>query len=369
MTRKRELKGIALLMKGAVRQVDPSNFLVRSQTDPNVWYEVRWQRNRWVCNCRDFERSPKKCKHMYAVGYYLKLRDISLGVRSLGQEDEPKCPKCGSADVIRRGFRYNKRGPVQRYLCKSCGFGFSGMMAFRGTRHKAEVIVEALDLYYRGLSLRQIAEHLDATRGVRVSYGTVYSWIRKYVELVNRFTSALQAKVSERWHADETILRVKGRDLVVWGLLDSETRLLIATHISERRGKEDAQSLISRGLERSQNKPSELVTDGLPSYKAALDRISAKGDPLVHLQGPLTESLNNRMERLWGTLKARAKTMCTFRSEESARRFIEGFATYYNFIKPHRSLNGKTPAEASGISRRKLNWMDLISASEKCGAA
>ena len=46
----------------------------------------------------------------------------------------------------------------------------------------------------------------------------------------------------------------------------------------------------------------------------------------------------------------------------SSRIFVEGFKTYYNFIRPHQALNGKTPAEMAGIN---LNldgnkWMNII---------
>lgn len=28
---------------------------------------------------------------------------------------------------------------------------------------------------------------------------------------------------------------------------------------------------------------------------------------------------------------------------------VEGYRIYYNFIRPHMSLNGKTPAEVAGL--------------------
>jgi hypothetical protein len=35
---------------------------------------------------------------------------------------------------------------------------------------------------------------------------------------------------------------------------------------------------------------------------------------------------------------------------------------YYNFIKPHQGLNGKTPAEVAGINLelKGNGWLDLI---------
>ena len=40
---------------------------------------------------------------------------------------------------------------------------------------------------------------------------------------------------------------------------------------------------------------------------------------------------------------------------------IEGQRIYYNHIRPHQALNGKTPAEAAGIATEGENkWLTLI---------
>ena len=40
---------------------------------------------------------------------------------------------------------------------------------------------------------------------------------------------------------------------------------------------------------------------------------------------------------------------------------IEGHRLYYNFIKPHESLDGKTPSEEAGISIDGENkWLSLM---------
>jgi transposase-like protein len=227
-------------------------------------------------------------------------------------------------------------------------------------------IIAALDLYYRGLSLRQIAQHLKSTYDIRVSHATVYNWIKKYVKLINEHVRAIQINASERWHADDTLIKVHGRHLVLWALLDSETRFLIAVHISQMRGSDDAQKLMNEGFERSKNKPLELITDGLPSYSIALQNENRKncGDLMIHLQGPLTEAMNNKMERFFGTLKSRLKTMCRFQNEETAKRFAEGFWFYYNFIKSHKALGGKSPAEKAGIAKDK-SWLKWVMGSIK----
>jgi len=40
---------------------------------------------------------------------------------------------------------------------------------------------------------------------------------------------------------------------------------------------------------------------------------------------------------------------------------VEGHRLYYNFIKPHESLDGKTPSEEAGITIEGDNkWLTLI---------
>ena len=365
--KKRESKGIQMVINNDVRPISQSKFLVRSQSNSNKWYEVTWQRNRWCCNCEDYARRSKRCKHVHAVCYYIALQNLTLGAKSL--ETESHCPTCGSSSlVIKRGVRYNQSGPVQRYYCKKCRIRFVCRTAFQRMRSKVAAIVSALDLYFRGLSLRQVAEHLEYTCGIKVTHGTIHNWIKKYVRLVNEYVTTLQVNSSSRWHMDDTLVKVSGRHMVLWALLDSETRFLLALHISSKRGAEEAQALIRKGLTTAKNEPSELISDGLGSYHVAIER-EFKANPgkrnVVHIQGPLTASFNNKIERFHGVLKGRLKTMCQLNSEETAKTFAKGFEVYYNFIKTHKALNGKTPAQAAGLTLKKNTWLDLILNADK----
>lgn len=366
MAKKRELKGIQLLAEeGSIQRVDGSNFLVRSETDSTKVYELKWQRNRWTCTCADFAKRGKKCKHIHAVGYYLAVKGIAQATKSL--TNERNCPKCGRDDLVtKRGIRNNLSGPAQRYYCKRCRIKFAGRTAFWGMRNRATVIATALDLYFRGLSLRQISDHLWACYGIKITHAAIYNWIKRYVQLVSQYVENLTAKTSGRWHADETLIRVKGQHMYLWALLDHETRLLLARQLSWGRGGEEARALIRKGLEASKNAPEELVTDGNPSYSVAIEQEQKSGsNPIIHIQGPLIKGLNNRMERLMGTIKQRTKTMSRFGSEKGASNFAQGFGVYYNFIKPHRTLNGKTPAQVADLRLDKSNWLELIEEAAK----
>jgi len=363
VTTKREYKGIELVAKGNVRPVNSSIFIVKSETNLEKWYTIRWNRKRWTCSCEDFKKNRKKCKHIYAVCYYLSLQDFQIGVKKIGEEKEP-CPLCSSIDsVIKDGLSESRSGFTQRFFCKKCNHGFSPKTGFEGAHGQALAIVLSLDLYYRGLSLRQISEHFQSVYGIIVSHGTIYGWIKRYVELVSGCVEKVKVKCGERWHADETVVRVRGKHLVLWSMLDGETRLLLAQHIDKNKNAEEAYKLLDEGLRKTENKPLEVVTDGAPAYVKAIDRKFGEelNHPVIHVQASISTPLsNNKVERFHKTLKQRFKTISSFYSEETAKTFSKGFSIFYNDIKKHRSLNGKTPIEAISKEESGSSWASLI---------
>ncbi|MCL4343565.1 MAG: IS6 family transposase [Nitrososphaerota archaeon] len=350
----REQRGIELLRAGAVSEISQSEYIVKSQS-ADTKYSVAWKGNRWTCTCEDFVKSGKKCKHIYAVLYFKTMKGVVLEQNH--PEGDAKCPSCRSADaVVKKGFRYGKGNPVQVYFCKSCGRKFSRP----GVDEKAGYIVmNALDLYFRGLSLRQTAEHLESAFRVEVSPSTILRWIRKYTEIADAYMNGERGE-GERWGADETVVKLNGRKVLFWTLLDEDKRFLIAVKVSQKRDAVEAAELFRDGL-KTAKQPMEVVTDGTPFYPEAVSEVLG-GEELVHISGPGLTSMvnNNKVERLNGTFKKRVRPMGAFRSYETASAFAKDFRLYYNYIKPHRYLKGMTPAQASGFSRRKLGWKDLL---------
>lgn len=58
---------------------------------------------------------------------------------------------------------------------------------------------------------------------------------------------------------------------------------------------------------------------------------------------------NNSVKRLHCILKDRTRVMIGLKSYESTKLLREGWSVYYNCIRPHQSLGGKTPAQAARI--------------------
>jgi len=88
-----------------------------------------------------------------------------------------------------------------------------------------------------------------------------------------------------------------------------------------------------------------------------------------HIRKPrfIDPTNNNVVERLNGTIREREKVMRGMKSDETAEELMNELRAYYNFIRPHMGLDGKTPAEASGLNLELEGnkWLSLIRKASK----
>jgi putative transposase len=213
-------------------------------------------------------------------------------------------------------------------------------------RSNPHAITVALDLYFKGVSLRKIVDHLKQFERVNVSYVAVFKWIQKYVALMKDYVDTLHPELSRVFHADETKVNIRGQWVWLWHLMDGDTRFLLANHVSQGRTIADARAAFQEAKTVAKTSARVLLTDGLPSYGPAAQR---EFPDAVHVSGIGIQGRvnNNRMERYHGTFKERSKTMRAIKKPDSS--FIEGQRIYYNHMRPHQGLNGKTPAQAAGL--------------------
>jgi len=68
---------------------------------------------------------------------------------------------------------------------------------------------------------------------------------------------------------------------------------------------------------------------------------------------------NNKMERPNGEIRDREKVMRGLKRVDTP--ILKGYQIYHNFIREHKGLDGKTPAEAAGIKVEGENrWLTII---------
>ena len=145
----------------------------------------------------------------------------------------------------------------------------------------------------------------------------------------------------------------------LFAMMDDETRFLIAQEVAETKEKHDARVLFFKAKRLMGKQPKTLITDWLPSYSLACEQVfeGTKHIRKITLKGKVHN--NNKMERMNGEIRDREKTMRGLKRNRTP--ILQGYQIYHNFIRPHEGLNGKTPAEACGITvEGKNKWQTLI---------
>ena len=156
-------------------------------------------------------------------------------------------------------------------------------------------------------------------------------------------------------------VRRPGEESWQWDAIDEGTRLLVGTRISRTRTYDDGLVFI-RACATYAPRPHSITTDELNAYPRLLRKVFWSHDlerrvRHVHSKGGFLE--NQAIERWHGTLKDRTGAMRGLKSPHSP--IPRGIAIDYNFLRPHLSLEGRTPAQAAQIVLPfNDGWGDLI---------
>ena len=381
---KRKERASVLLNNGVPERIDETTYIVPS-SDGTKKYRVS-HIDTYSCECPDYLQRCKGhglyCKHIQAIVLFNKLKNkVELDAFDTDEITEQNiCPECKAYKVIKQGFRKNKSGNKQKYKCLSCG-AFFIIDPAKHIKGNAKILCLALDMYYKGNSLRDIQDTLYKNFGLKLHHETIRRWNNKFMGKINTYVSTLKPQTSEKMHIDEQVIQVGKENVWCWNALDNKTRFLLAQQLTKVRTIEDARGIMQKAKAVISQRPKEIATDKGKFYIEAVRKefggIGGHGRPLLNIPRTkdrphksshhLTKKRDNQIiERYHGTFRERDKVIRGLKSDKTAEVYMENWKTFYNFVKPHMTFNGLTPSEVAGISigNERNRWMSLIKLSQ-----
>ena len=285
-----------------------------------------------------------------------------------------KCIHCKSLEIVKRGyFRTEAHGKQQRYFCKSCNKKFIEQTSFYRMRNNPQKITLCLDLFYKGVSTRQIQEHLQQFYPYNSSWVTVYNWVIKYSNQISQFTDKLKLNVGKELQIDEMEIGKRTSKFNGWFIdsIDTETRFMVASKFAKKRDLNEVKQVLNLAKKKTETQFKIITSDGWLAYPKAIQKTftlknksNTKKFGVVHNQVNASqgEGFNYKIERLHNSVRQRIKICRGFHgSVESANTLMKGYEVFYNFIRKHQALDGKTPSELTTDIRLKENkWLELI---------
>jgi transposase-like protein len=250
-------------------------------------------------------------------------------------------------------------------------------------RNTPEKITCALDLFYRGLSTRDVQNHFKAFYPHNSDHSTILRWIRKFSLKIANFTDNLKVQTGSYMEIDEMEFHrrkshKKGKKGIDknWFIdgIDVKTRFMVSSKYAKARNKKEIKEVLTKIKEKANiSRPRlMLTTDGLQLYQDCVQKVwgyyNLKKGLIEHnvVTQSKGEGFNIWVERLHNSIRQRTKGFRGLHgSLESAYALMKGLEIYYNFIRKHEALKGKTPSDLA-IPDLKLEmnkWLDLINLS------
>lgn len=371
----RMMRGMEIKDKMIIAEKEDGAFSVPSQTEKSVYYDVRVIENKWVCSCPDFTlRKVESCKHIYAVKFWIATNTYLQNKEKpkIFSEDSLQCDRCGSIKVI----HYGKSSGKQTYYCKDCQHKFTPCL-LKKARYTPEMVMLTLDLYFSGLSLRKVARSVNDHFNLNMGSASVYRWIKRYVPIISEYVNSLVPPNSElkRWDADEVFAKFREGSPYknttigyLWNVMDHKTRFLLASKLSQNRDEKGVIAVFKEAIKNAHGlQPNIITTDSLRAYKAGISESLDKKLWHKSRQGiNKPHANNNRIERMNGTQRERIKVQRGWKKLETP--IPEGMRIHYNMVRPHMSLQNRTPAQKIGVMKEKAKWLDLLEFAMRCNS-
>lgn len=250
-----------------------------------------------------------------------------------------------------------------------------------------QVLGLALTYYINyGLSSRKTALILREVHGLRISHQTVINYAQSVAKIVQPMVDYYPYKLSSTITADETYVKVQGKNNYVFFFSDPINKIISSYRIFDTRDAKCAcistyNTLIKYRDESGNIKlPNDMtfITDGNPIYNASQlyfqqhdlqyeliqvigvsnkDKISKENRPYKQIE-----------ERLNRTFKQNYHGTNGYHSLICANSYMVCYVAFFNFLRKHSTLKYKTPVDDNlfqGAELMQDKWLKLIEISSQ----
>jgi len=230
-----------------------------------------------------------------------------------------------------------------------------------------------------GLPARKVSALMFDVHKIKISHQTVLNYLHAVAPIVKPFVDGFPYELSDQLCGDETYIKVNGKWHYIFFFFDAVKKIILSYRVSPHRDTVSAIKAIDDVLTKLKEFPKDLklITDGNPIYLLAQhffrehniffdiiqvigltnnDSVSAEFRPLKQI-----------IERLNRTFKGNYKATCGFASEIGSVYFVDLFAAYFNFLRPHSALDKNVPAvipQLHNLDDMPAKWINLIALCE-----
>lgn len=308
-----------------------------------------------------------KCKNNDCSFYLQKLASMTSAVKKIFKEK----PHNFKVRYIFRAFNIHFK-PLSR--CPKTPVSLPKIYV---SSHTLGLVLTYFVNY--GLSSRKTASIMEDIHGVKISHQTIINYANSVAVIVKPFVDGYPYELSDAFCGDETYIRVNGKWHYIFFFFDAVKKIILSYHVSPNRDTPSAIVAIDDVLLKLREIPKNLnfVVDGNPIYLLAQHFFAqhniffdvtqviglANADSVSSEYRPLKQII----ERLNRTFKGNYRPTTGFQTPSGSVTFVTLFVAYFNFLRPHSSLERNVPVvvpELSKLGNMPARWCKLIQLSE-----
>lgn len=194
--------------------------------------------------------------------------------------------------------------------------------AFRRLHYPVDIISQCVRWYLAySLSLRDL-EEMMAERGIHVDHSTLHRWVLRLVPLITKAFRRYKRPVSQKWHIDETYIKIKGQWRYLYRAIDSAGHT-VDFLLTRQRDMKAAQRFFKQAISLHPC-PLTVTIDKSGANRKAIDSFNAGFSRYKPITVRQNKYLNNRIEQDHRAIKRRSRPMLGFKSFRCAQILLAG---------------------------------------------